>query len=122
MNDVTTPVEVDLHPDDGLIRVSRRGVCLPLTLAQARQVICEVIGVLLQHVERFEAVAAGRAVDLAVVEQVLYHAGGVVDPRQVPTLLATITAAGHHTTTTTGRPVAPAEPQLAPPTPPGRWS
>jgi hypothetical protein len=109
MYDATTPVEVDLDPDDGIIAISRRGTCLPLTLTEAHQVICRLTGILLrQHP------TAGPAVDLAVVEQVLYREPGVIDPRDVPALLATIAA---HTTTTT-QPAEPAEP--APP--PGWWS
>jgi hypothetical protein len=108
MYDATTPVEVDLDPDDGIISISRRGTCLPLTLTEAHQVICHLTGILLQQ----HPTTAGPAVDLAVVEQVLYRERGVIDPQKVPALLATITTA--HTTTTT----PPAEP--APP--PGWWS
>jgi hypothetical protein len=107
MFDATTPVEVDLDPDDGIIRISRRGTCLPLTLTEAHQVNCRLTGILLQQPS-----TAGPVVDLAVVEQVLYRERGVIDPADVPALLAIITTA--HTTTTT----PPAEP--APP--PGWWS
>lgn len=113
MYDPTTPVEVDLDPDDGIIAISRRGTCLPLTLTEAHQVICEVTGILLaQH-----PTTAGPVVDLAVVEQVLYREPGVIDPADVPALLATIAA---HTTTTT-QPAEPAEP-AEPAPPPGWWS
>lgn len=100
MYDGTTPVEVDLDPDDGIISISRRGTCLPLTLAEAHQVICEVTGILLAQ----NPTTAGPVVDLAAVEQVLSRVRGVIDPQDVLALLATITA---HTTTTT---------------PPGWWS
>ena len=111
MSDATTSVEVDLDPEDGIIRVSRRGVCLPLTLPEAQQVICRLAGILLHKVP-----AGGRSVDLALVEQILYRASGVIDPRDVPALLATITAAGTTAAppvvepTASTRPAAPARP------------
>ena len=117
MSDATTSVEVDLDPEDGIIRISRRGVCLPLTLPEAQQVICRLAGILLHKVQ-----AGGRTVDLALVEQVLYRAGGVIDPRDVPALLATITAAG--TTATPPTPPTAERGQRARPAPRplGWWS
>lgn len=103
MSDATTSVEVDLDPEDGIIRISRRGVCLPLTLPEAQQVICRLAGILLHK-------AGGRSVDLALVEQALYRAGGVIDPRDVPALLATITAAGTTAAPPVVEPTAPTRP------------
>lgn len=50
MYDATTPVEVDLDPDDGIISISRRGTCLPLTLTEAHHVICRLTGILIAQV------------------------------------------------------------------------